>query len=97
MLMTRYFVCCEECFERIGKRNTRAARLWMDLCAMRLATNEVFTIKTLDFPELRTLELLGYIVSTEKPKSIALRVKGLGQTTEGEHFFCLQGGRHERA
>ncbi len=95
MPMTNYFVCCEECFGTIGRRSTKAARLWMDLCAMRLATSEIFTIKTRDFPELRTLELLGYVVSTEKPQSITMRVNGHGQTEDGEHFFCLKGGRHE--
>ncbi len=95
MQMSKYFVCCEQCFETIGKRNTRAARLWMDLCAMRLATSEVFTLKTLDFPELRVLETLGFVVSTDKPQSIAIRIKGHMNTEDGQSFFCVKEGRHE--
>jgi len=93
--MSKYFVCCEECFESIGKRNTNAARFWMDLCALRLKKGEVFTLKTLDFPELRALELLGFLVSTDKNSEIAVRIKGHCHTAEGQVFFCLKEGRHE--
>jgi hypothetical protein len=95
MPASNYFICCEQCFEAIGRRNTNAARLWMDLCAMRLATSEVFTLKTSDFPELRILETLGFVVSTEKPQSLAIRLKGHMNTVGGEDFFCVKAGRHE--
>jgi len=94
MQMSKYFICCEKCFETIGKKNTKAARLWMDFCAMKLQNGEVVEIETQDFPELRVLENLGFLISTEKKNSLAVRIKGHMSTEEGEHFFCVKEGRH---
>ncbi len=94
MRMSRYFICCEQCFESIGKRNTNAARFWMDLCALKLEKGEIFVLKTCDFPELRALELLGFVVSTDIHSGIALRIKGHCHTEDGQHFFCLKEGNH---
>ena len=95
MKMSKYFVCCEKCFETIGKRNTRAARLWMDFCAMRLQNGQPVILKTPDFPELRILEMLGFLVSTDQQNCLAVRVNGHMNTLAGEHFFCVKEGRHE--
>ncbi len=95
MQMTKYFICCEKCFETIGRRNTTAARLWMDFCAMRLENNGVVVLDTVDFPELRLLETLGFVVSTDQDHSIAIRVNGCMNTETGEPFFCVKEGRHE--
>lgn len=94
-MMSRYFVCCENCFETIGKQSTVAAKLWMDLCALRLKSGEYIEISSQDFPELRTLELLGFVVSTDKPQSIKLRINGHQTTADGEDFFCVKEGQHE--
>lgn len=95
MKMSKYFICCEQCFEAIGKRSTRAAKMWMDFCAMRLNKGEVVVIRTPDFPELRTLENLGFLVSTDQLNTLAVCVNGHMTTEDGEHFFCVKEGRHE--
>ena len=95
MTMSRYFVCCEQCFETIGKKSTKAAKLWMDFCALGLQESEIVVIENNDFPELRVLENLGFVVTTDRYRAIAVRVIGHGITEDGEHFFCRKGGRHE--
>lgn len=96
MKMSNYFICCEECFETIGKRNTNAARLWMDVCALKLEKGEVVELQLGDFAELRILEMLGYVVSTEKENCIVLKINGHMYTEDGQHFFCVKEGRHEQ-
>jgi len=79
----------------IGKKSTNAAKLWMDLCAIRLSTSEVFTLETQDTPELRALELMGFVVSSDKCSGIAIKIKGHCSTYDGENLFCIKEGRHE--
>lgn len=52
-------------------------------------------MKNPDFPELRVLEMMGFLVSTDTDKGTAIRVKGHMNTEDGEHFFCVKEGRHE--
>lgn len=93
--MDKYFVCCEDCFQTLAKMNTKAARLWMDLCALRMATAPIFRISYIEYPELRSLETQGFVVSTENHEGITIRVEGYMQTTTGEDFFCVRGGCHD--
>ena len=94
--MSKYFACCERCFETIGKRSTNAAKLWLDLCALRLVKGDTITMDIQDFPELRSLEVLGFVVSTDKPGSIVIKVKGHCLTEDGDDFFCVREGEHEQ-
>jgi hypothetical protein len=95
MQMNRYFICCEKCFETICKRNTKAAKLWMDFCAFHLQERGLVILHSSDFPELRILEKMGFLISTDQKNSLAIRVHGQMRTTEGDNFFCVKGGRHE--
>lgn len=90
----KYFICCEECFEKIGKKSTSAARLWMDLCAIECQYG-LINFKAFDDPALRTLETSGYIITTDKPKHINVRLIGRMETEEGQPFFCSKEGLHE--
>ncbi len=94
MNMSKYFICCEQCFETIGRRSTNAARLWMDFCAMKLSEGSVVELDMSDFPELRVLETLGFLVSTDRLNTIAVRVNGHMSNQDGEHFFCVKEGQH---
>ncbi len=94
MEMSRYFICCNQCFETIGRRNTNAARLWMDFCAAKLKCGEIIELEMSDFPELRVLENLGFVVSTDRQNTIAIRVNGHMSNQDGEHFFCVKEGQH---
>lgn len=93
--MTKYFICCEKCFEEIGKKNTRAARLWMDFCAVRLEKGSPVLLENQDFPELRVLETLGFLTSTDLQDSLSVRINGHMNTEDGDHFFCAREGRHD--
>lgn len=93
--MTNYYSCCEDCFDTIAQRNTTAAKLWMDLCAMRLCTSEVFALKTEDFPELRILEVLGYVVSSETDQYIKIKMQGYYKNSDDVDLFCVKEGYHD--
>ena len=86
--MDNHFVCCDQCFEIIGNRSRKAARVWLDLCGLRLQRGEVFSLFMQDFPELRVLETLGYITTTDKPFEILVRLHGLKMLEDGVPFFC---------
>ena len=94
MNMNNSFVCCEQCFKTIGKRNVRAARLWLDFCAMKLQKGDYIYLKPQDFPELRVLETLGFLMSTDTDESIVVRVNGYMHTDDGAHFFCVKEDEH---
>lgn len=93
MSMSKYFICCEPCFHTIGRKDTKAARLWMDLCAMRCESEIVF-LRGQDFPALQTLESLGFLITTDHSKGIAVKMIGCMETEDGEPFFCSKGGYH---
>ncbi len=93
-MSSKYFVCCADCFESIGKRSTSAARLWMDLCALECQYGLV-NLKGVDNPCLRTLEHLGFLTTTDRPKHVTIRLKGRMVTEEGQPFFCCKEGLHE--
>jgi hypothetical protein len=95
MTMSDYFVCCERCAETIGMRNARAVRLWMDFCALRLQQGEVVLLRSHDFPELRVLETMGFLISTDQENFLAVKVRGHLHTSEGDHYFCIREGKHE--
>ena len=92
MKMSKYFICCEECFRNIGLRNTKAAKLWMEFCAMRMEMNGVFLLDPKNIAELRILENMGYIVSTDQNEYVAVKVKGYMNSERGEPFFCVKVG-----
>ncbi len=94
MQMTKYFICCQKCFETIGKKSTRAAKVWMDICAQGMQIGATFEAAK-DTPEIRTLERLGFVLTTDKPETIAVKVKGHILAENGDHFFCLKEGKHE--
>ncbi len=88
-------VCCEICFERLAKKSTSAARIWLDLCRLRMEKGEVFELIAQDFSELHTLELLGYVVTTDYPNRIGVFVNGYCITHTDDEIFCLEGGEHD--
>ncbi len=91
--MNKYFICCEECFEKVGRENTSAARMWMDLCAYRCAGYTLHVEE--DCEALKTLELLGFVISTDEPTRVCVKLRGCMETDEGQPFFCAKEGNHE--
>lgn len=96
MKMSSHFACCEKCFNDIAKTKTSASKLWLDLCNIMLQKGGIFHLRGEDNPELRWLEIKGFICSTETLYHIIIHVKGHMKTDDGEDFFCLNpDGHHE--
>lgn len=94
MPMSKYFICCEKCFEEIAKTDTSASKLWMDICNNTIIDkSNVCALK--DFPELRRLELMGFIITTDVEDFIEIKLIGLTKTPEGEDFICGKDGKHD--
>jgi len=93
METSKYFICCERCFESICRESTRAAKVWMDYCAHQLSIGQ--TIKAQDSPEIKKLEVMGFIVSTEIDTGLLIRVNGHMNTMDGEHYFCVKAGHYD--
>ena len=92
MSMTRYAICCEECYDKICETNKRAARLWLDLCIVQM--KNAGPVNCLDAVELKTLERLGYIKTTEDLEAVKVVVNGHYGARDGNDYFCLLDGNH---
>lgn len=94
------YFCCSDCFEYLQSIDWLAARVWVELC-MESTERKTPLIKVFnDHSSLRTLEKEGYILTTESPPHI--KVKLLGEMMEftdedeeiEERIFCIS-GEHE--
>lgn len=92
--MSKYIVCCETCFESLCKRHTGAARMWMDFCVAHKKKAGMIKVIGGDIPEVRVLEMLGFITSTEKPGYLIVSVHGHMLMDDGDDFYCIEGGSH---
>ena len=79
-------LCCDKCFALIAKRNTSAAKLWLDLCEIQLTLN-VFGLLLPEIPGLRLLEVLDFIATTETRDLVIVKVYGK-KNMGGKIFFC---------
>ena len=87
MKMSESLMACEKCFDLVAKRDTNCARLWMNLCDIQNSTQGVFGLKTGDFPQLRTLELMRLIVTREVPDLILVRLR-VHHHSDDYDYFC---------
>ncbi len=85
MKMSNRGYCCDDCFSKIAIRSTASAQLWVDLCEIQADCN-LFGLAMKDFPALRILEILGFIVTTETPEIIVVKVLGEHEDDEGVYF-----------
>lgn len=79
-------MCCDDCFALLARRNTSAAKLWMELCEVQVKS-EVFGLIMEDNAYLALLESLGFIVTTDMPDVIVVKVQGHHKDNMGS-FFC---------
>lgn len=86
MKMSKPGLCCDSCFGLIAKRSTSAAKLWLDLCDLEITCGSLFGLKSSDFPTLRLLEILGFVLTTDTPQIIIVRVKGKRHDAMGTYF-----------
>jgi hypothetical protein len=80
------FVCCDQCFESIGKRSVKAARLWLELCSLHSFSNGIFSIAQFASKELIELEKMGFILTHEIKDSLLVRMQGYH--TSPCTYFC---------
>lgn len=89
-MTSKYYISCPKCMENIAKKNTRAAKFWMDLCGLKLQMGDILQFET-SSDEMILLEKMGYIVTTEKNKSkILLKMKGNFYERKSNDVFCLE-------
>jgi hypothetical protein len=86
MKMSKPGLCCDSCFEMIAQESTRAARLWLDLCELQLHSR-IFGLLINDEISIRILETMGFILTTETPHMIVVKVNGFSTQEDGS-FFC---------
>ena len=95
MKMSEKYLCCDECFSHICKICTRSAKLWMDICSYYEKTGGIFGLKLPDFEELRTLEHMGFITTTENSDHIVVKMNGIHVDRQGIYFCLGEFGQHE--
>lgn len=70
----------------------------MDLCAvgndLDFKEGSILVAKINDFPELRLLEMLRFVTSTETDRYLLIKLHGLHRDDEECNFFCIHGGVH---
>jgi len=84
-MMTKPGLCCEKCFEHIAKKNASAATIWLDLCLLQMQS-DVFGIRTQGHKHLRLLELQGYLVTTDTPEVLIIKMLGKAYDEKGAYF-----------
>lgn len=99
MKMNNYCVCCANCLADIAKRDTAAARLWMDLCVLGLQRGSLLAIRDdeQEHPFVRAallLEQMGFILTTDQAEDIIVRLNGLTLTKQDEPVYCLKQCSH---
>jgi hypothetical protein len=87
MQMSKPGLCCDDCFAVLAKTNTKAARLWLDLCEAQRRYG-VFGLVTSDTtPSMLLLERMGFIITTDTRDLIIVKVRGEMDGQDG-FFFC---------
>jgi hypothetical protein len=87
--------CCPKCFQSIAHLNTRAAKLWVDMCEYVSFTGNNIVLKDKYCGEdLIDLEKFGYIISTDDETRIIVKLNGLTQDENEEDLYCLEVEQH---
>lgn len=79
-------LCCDFCFEKIAKKNSTAASLWLDLCELQ-DTCYILGVMVPDNHLLHLLETMGFITTTETEDMLLMKVHGKEEEYFGS-FFC---------
>jgi len=89
MKQSKPIICCERCLEKIGRINATAASFWVNICEVPIG---VPILISEDHIHIKTLESLGYLVSTDVQNDlIQIVVKGIEYQYEGDYFFVCTG------
>lgn len=96
--------CCNRCFSEIARKDTKAAKIWIDLCAhyvnagFKLGCNE--TLIEDKISAFQNLETWGFLRSMDAPGLVHLRLIGhlMGHNPRNNgilHTFCINRSKHE--
>lgn len=82
-------ICCDNCFEKIGKLSGRAARLWTDICKFypKYGLLRVPSKKNPIIKDLLLLEQLGFLVTHETRDDLIVKMSGYH--TSQCNYFCI--------
>jgi len=83
------FVCCDNCFEKIGRISGKSARLWMELCKWYSSAQGLFVVSKRSniSKNLFQLEQLGFLVTHETNEHTTVKMAGF-KTSPCNHF-CI--------
>jgi len=97
-------VCCSQCFDFIARKDTTAAKLWLDACAFCVKFEGIFKLKENRVPHtikhFRCLEELGFITTADGDDAVKVRVNGydimeMAGIPEGMDTFCIDREEHK--
>lgn len=86
--MLKMISACSHCFKKIAKKNTMAARMWLDLCD----NFQFICICRQDNKIIKSLEKQGFIVTTEYNKiNCEISLNGVDMD---ENVVCIHPEEH---
>lgn len=86
---------CQKCFEAIEKKSSHCAEVWLSICKVFYEINKkIILVKPFYYKELRTLEMMKFILTTDVEEAIAIRVLGEEKPQGKDIVFC--GGRCDK-
>lgn len=98
-------VCCSQCFDFIARKNTTAAKLWLDACTFCVKFEGIFKLKETRIPNaikhFRCLEELGFISTADGDDAVKVRVNGydvleMEDMEGGVDTFCINREEHKQ-
>lgn len=96
-------ICCSECFEHIARKDSAAARLWLDLCDYFVKFSGNFKLREHNVPatiqHFKSLESLRFLDTLDGPESVVIRMNGHEVLESGEQginldTFCIDRHQH---
>lgn len=91
-------VCCHKCAKELSDMSPAAGSLWAELAKLWGPCGIWIFLKGSDRPELRTLEILKFVVTHEvHPTHILIRMNGFHTKFPSQHYYCINKEKHERA
>lgn len=80
---------CERCFSKISKKSEECAYIWLNLCKIFYeADKRLILIKPFYYKQLRTLEMMKFILTTDTKNSVIMKVLGEEKIQDRHVFFC---------
>lgn len=88
-------IACDKCFYKIEKKSSYTAQIWLKFISLCYESKtNVFLIKPFYYKDLRTLEMMKFILSTDVENYVAVKVLGSEKKDDVNVIFC--GGHCEK-